>query len=686
MTTASFRFSTQLLARLGEELNPGPDQSILELVKNAFDADASTCTVELLDTSAPGGSVIVRDDGDGMDAKGLSDGWFVLGSSAKSKKTLTRRGRVPAGSKGLGRLAALRMGSRAALVTRPRSDPEAEYRVAIDWDAFDSVTVVEDVEFHITKRRAQERDAGTEARLENLQGSFGRSEVERLARAMLLLADPFEGKNAFQAVLKAQEFVDLERLVKDRYFQHAEYHLRASVDEEGVAKGKVVDWKGEVLFHAKDAEISSEGRATYSCPAAKFDLWVFLLSSQTFAGRSVPLGQVREWLKAFGGVHLYENGLRVTPYGNPGNDWLDMNLARSKSPEERPSTNTSLGRISIDNRTGVLNQKTDRSGYVENEAFLELRRFARDSLDWMARRRMAVAQTRRASQRSETRGEARAAKDDLEKALTGVPGKARSTVEAAVKRYDRARKREVKVLRREVELYRTLGTAGITAATFAHESSGSAVKVIGNAAKTIERRGRELLGNKYDGGLGEPVELIQRSTKTLAALGSVTLSLVDNEKRRTGRVNVHDTITKLLKGFDPFCLERRVDLDVQLAPRAQPFLRGTESAVEAIVANLVTNGLYWLEQSHGNQRVLRVRTKIQGPLLELGVLDSGPGLEGIDVDNIWLPGETTKPNGTGLGLAIVYDTVRDLGGSSAVTAHGELGGAEFLITLPLIRN
>ncbi len=38
--STSFRFSPDILKRLGEELNPSLDQSILELVKNTFDANA----------------------------------------------------------------------------------------------------------------------------------------------------------------------------------------------------------------------------------------------------------------------------------------------------------------------------------------------------------------------------------------------------------------------------------------------------------------------------------------------------------------------------------------------------------------------------------------------------------------------------------------------------------------------
>ena len=70
--------------------------------------------------------------------------------------------------------------------------------------------------------------------------------------------------------------------------------------------------------------------------------------------------------------------------------------------------------------------------------------------------------------------------------------------------------------------------------------------------------------------------------------------------------------------------------------------------------------------------------------MTIRVIDNGPGIEGIGKNDIWLPGQTTRPNGTGLGLTIVHDTVKDLAGDVDIIEHGEMGGAEFIIKLPII--
>src|SRR5437588_11477921 len=96
------RFATDILRRLGEELIPNTDQGILELVRNAWDADATTCTVELINAEEEHGTLRISDNGDGMTRNAILNGWLVLGRSTKASHKRTRRGRSPVGEKGLG--------------------------------------------------------------------------------------------------------------------------------------------------------------------------------------------------------------------------------------------------------------------------------------------------------------------------------------------------------------------------------------------------------------------------------------------------------------------------------------------------------------------------------------------------------------------------------------------------------
>src|SRR5947209_19824058 len=85
LTADHLRFSTEMLRRLVEELNPHADQGILELVRNAYDADASVCIVELINTHHAGETIRVFDNGLAMTTASIRDGLLVLGKSVKTK-------------------------------------------------------------------------------------------------------------------------------------------------------------------------------------------------------------------------------------------------------------------------------------------------------------------------------------------------------------------------------------------------------------------------------------------------------------------------------------------------------------------------------------------------------------------------------------------------------------------------
>ena len=685
MKTAHIRFAPDILQRLGEELNPSIDQGILELVKNAYDADARSCRVELLNTDKLGGTIRIVDDGDGMSGDGILDGWLVIGQSRKSKRQLTRLGRTPSGSKGLGRLAALRLGNVARVSSRPRTEKKTEYLLEVDWRDFEKAKVVEEVDLTIEERRRTNGDKpGSEVTLEELRTTLSRMDVKRLARGLILLADPFgDNPEGFRPELAAPEFSDLEKLVKKRYFDDAEFHLTAQV-KKGRATASIHDWKGGILFEASHGDLAlKRDKKKYDCPDAIFDLWVFILNKETFETRSSTVSEVQEWLGEFGGVHLYENGLRVLPYGNPGNDWLDINLRRAQSPEERPSTNTSIGRVSVTDKESLLVQKTDRSGFIETPTFAELRAFATDALEWIARRRMELATKRRAAEKKLGRRKSREAKKVLEAAVQKAPQQSRKALQKAVTQYTGAKEREVRELRKDVQLYRTLSTAGITAATFAHESTGNPIKLMTVEIKAVERKAQKLLGVQYGTSIKVHVDRVKDSIESLAVLGTATLRLLDHGKRRLQRVDVHSVINGILETFDPFIKTRDVVVDPHLAP-GNPHLRGSEAAVESIVTNLINNSLTALELNNTPDRTIRITTEVDGETLTIRIADNGSGIEGIDLRDIWLPGQTTRANGTGLGLAIVRDSVADLGGSVNAVAHSDLGGAEIVIHLPII--
>ena len=693
MTIDHLHFSTQMLRRLGEELNLHPDQGILELVRNAYDADATECHIELIDTQQAGGTIRVKDDGIGMSIEAIRQGWLVLGHSEKAKLRRTRKKRFPIGNKGIGRLAALRMGRVSTLTTRHNKEPKMEHLLAIDWDQFDKASVVDEVPLEIqTRKRSTNGDDGTEVEISELRTQLGKADVTRLARALVLLADPFRDDQVttiaadFRPVLHAKEFEDLERLVAQGYRDEADYHLHAQLDKTGRATAIVKTYTGEELFRADHNEISTATEnPNYAAPTAVFDLWWFILAGANFSPRSVTLSEVREWLGQFGGVHLYHRGMRVSPYSDL--DWLDLNLRRVRSPEVRPSMNTSIGRLAVLDEVGLLQPKTDRIGFIEDATFHDLRRFATDVLEWFADRMLKRREEERGSKKERAAEKVRRAQKHIKEVIDAVPEADKEKVQKAIDQYEKAKEQETNTLREDLQLYRTLGTVGTTTAAFAHQAKAPLVNIASSAGSLEEVIGDQSLFHVEM--LSELAAGIRRNAESLLAFAKVTLSLLQHEKRRRGAVAVHTSVKDILLLLQPYIDLRQVKVDDDLSAELDSVL-ASRAALESILTNLLINALKAFEtRSPGDRRIVIRTRNLQGhdekdrTFVEVAVLDNGPGIVGIKVEDIWLPGKTTTAEGTGLGLTIVKDVVEELGGSVAAVVKGELGGAEFLITLPV---
>jgi signal transduction histidine kinase len=689
--TEHLRFSTDILSRLGEELNPNADQGIMELVRNSYDADAVKCRVELIGTDEAGGVVRVTDDGLGMSRQALRDGWLVLGKSGKQLRVTERKRRV-IGNKGLGRLAALRLGKTTNVTTWPKGE-RFQYSLAIDWADFTAVKVVEDVSLRIEQAPKNKKTPkqGTAVEIQNLHAKLNRAEVKSLARALVLMADPFDKSIGFQPTLVAPGQKDLESLVASSYFEEARFHLVAELSEDGTASAKVLDWKGQTLFEADADDLRRKRKGSisgppYNSPPAKFDLWNYPFDNKTeaFSARSVTVTEVKEWLREYGGVHIYHNGVRVHPYGDSGHDWLNLNLARVRNPELRPSTNNSIGRVSVLDISEQLKQKTDRTGFRDNEQFGELRRFAGDALEWMATRRVQEREARRHREAEQASASVKSASSSVEAALEAISPGPRKKVQAAFQKYQRARDKETKTLRDDLQLYRTLATVGTTSAVLAHEVK-KPVQQIGTMAKMVERIGKAKLGTEYAGSLEGPVSHIRRAAEAIQTFANVTSTLLQKEKRRGGRVAVHPVIEGIGKLFCPFLQEAKVNFKTELVADS-PAVFGSIASLESVLANLITNSLnaFSYENAQPVERQIVVRTEKNGRGLLLKVLDNGPGIDGLSLAEIWLPGHSTTPGGTGLGLTIVKDAVTELGGTVEALSRGALGGAEFTVELPLL--
>ena len=236
MDKPHFDINAYAVKQLGEELVSDEVTALIELVKNAYDADASYANV-VVDTknsfsdadlffstannniSKPG-YILIEDDGTGMTAQEIEKGWLTISFSYKRNMRrdgiLTpKRERTPLGDKGLGRLSTQRLGSRLEMFTQKDEsilqgkkleselESKKEHHVAFDWSDFSEEKNLSTVPVFIESKKVQRAKPGTKLIVSNLRDSqvwLGDAQTKLVAQLSQLIF-PFSEVRPFNVYL-----------------------------------------------------------------------------------------------------------------------------------------------------------------------------------------------------------------------------------------------------------------------------------------------------------------------------------------------------------------------------------------------------------------------------------------------------------------------------------------------------
>jgi hypothetical protein len=93
-----------------------PSLAVVELIKNAYDADASTVLVNLenaMHEDLDRCNLVIHDDGTGMTLEDITSKWSYMGVSTNVANPVSGKGRSRQGGKGLGRFGAWKLGMKS---------------------------------------------------------------------------------------------------------------------------------------------------------------------------------------------------------------------------------------------------------------------------------------------------------------------------------------------------------------------------------------------------------------------------------------------------------------------------------------------------------------------------------------------------------------------------------------------
>jgi two-component system sensor kinase FixL len=124
---------------------------------------------------------------------------------------------------------------------------------------------------------------------------------------------------------------------------------------------------------------------------------------------------------------------------------------------------------------------------------------------------------------------------------------------------------------------------------------------------------------------------------------------------------------------------RGVKISLEIAPDV-PLVVGDRVQLEQVIMNLLVNAFEALAGAQG-ERVVTLRVKAGPGSVCVEVVDNGTGIHPDDLERIFEPFFTRKPDGMGIGLAICRTIVEAHGGRIRASISAQ-GGTAIEILLP----
>ena len=154
-TTYTIRPAGRHLFTIGRDLIQDNYAAVVELVKNAYDADSPDVNIDFrASADGSGYTVVISDRGHGMSREDVINKWMVPSTLDKRERGRSPHGRKLQGSKGVGRYAASVLGTDLLLET---VTPEGEKTtVYLEWGDFEAAQYLDDVEILVETERVSE--------------------------------------------------------------------------------------------------------------------------------------------------------------------------------------------------------------------------------------------------------------------------------------------------------------------------------------------------------------------------------------------------------------------------------------------------------------------------------------------------------------------------------------------------
>lgn len=713
----NIRFSVDagVIDRLGNELVARQETAVSELVKNSYDADAVTVNLSFYSSNEVGGRLIISDDGVGMTREQLINGFMRISSTDKIENPFSEKfKRKRAGQKGIGRFAVQRLGEKLKIVTQTKNSDEA-LKLAIDWNDYQSNIDLYGISNALETTKKQ-RESGTTLIIDGLRDRWSEAAIKRIYRYVSDILQPFPLSNkvpndiitgkeidpGFKAYFyQLPDGINRKKISDDKImiYNHATACIDGMIDEEGKGYYSIISDKLDFSYEGRiGIEPENDESLFDKIRNVNFRAFYFIYNSDL-----IPKMQetaIRKLANISGGIRLYRNGFRVLPYGEPGDDWLSLDLStRRRSLLPVHANFNFFGFVEIDDKSGYFEETSSREGLMENGSFIQLQNFVYRTI---ASAVIKIAEKRNVkvatNQKHDEDGKWEAIEyrikniaftlDELDKALesegSNIVAKRRrkkkiANLKKEIDEVEKLQKSEREKLIKERSMLRVLSSVGLTVGQFVHEIK----YYLDNISADIN-----FLSKKLDSQTQE-LQRVMILDKNFAVFKTY-MSYFDNV--------VSQNVVRKIKPIElrtvvrPFVNSMKEDAIKSGIIFTEPIYRSFglytkpmhPSEWSSILFNFYTNSKKAIKQTVSRNGKIGIECGQENGLVYLEFSDTGIGIPKESEEEIFTEFFTTTSqidfkdfdeniqiSGTGLGLKIVKDIVKSYRGNIAVVSPKE---------------
>lgn len=714
--------AARIITAIGKDLIKDIPASIVELVKNSYDADASFVKITFSKTSNEL-VVEIKDDGHGMDKETIVNAWLVPGTDYKLKKKKSPKKRLYQGRKGLGRYAAAVLGN----VLELESIKDGEKTVAtIDWTEFERKQYLKDVKISL-HTEATNLPEGTKLLIKGGKEFINlltEKEIKDIRTELRKLVSPLESEidDVFNIHMEFKDFYkeDFKNIkIEIEPFPILEmynYRLSGTIDPSGEALMKYENaYENPIeIVEIKKQLILEETQ--YYCGNIKFDFRVYDKDDEGInslidkfennsSEETIGVRFVKGLLKESVGVGIYRNGFRLRPHGDPGFDWLSLDNRRVQNPSQRIGSDQTAGFIMIEpEELSFLEEKSARDGLKESRYYEGLKAMMKDVLNELEKRRVIFRQQKnKKNDGYSPKDQIEALFDftkfnsDVNSSLEEGLNKIKSNPEQAeeytkeikqnfavkMQKLEKQKSIEYEKIKEIIAIYQGQATLGKIIAVILHEgrkSLGWFSNQLPRTIKWLNKLGQE---EQINNPLYEKIlDRLQTTEKESIALTKLfnKLDPLTTTRRSTSRnIDIKEIVNHVQEIFENEL--KYSNINFTLKTQGNTLVTGVKEDFLMCMTNLIENSIYWLKKEPNINRAITVKVIEEEDYLSIDIMDNGPGIEQeyIEKESIFIPGFSGKSedSGTGLGLAIAGEAIMRNNGELKAIYRAE--GAHFRI-------